>query len=200
MAVQFRDTAWTYDDLRALPDDGTRYEIIEGVLYAMTGPKPPHAIVLIAAIDLLAEPVRRAGGIRLTAPIDVFFPGADPVQPDLLVLLPGGRAHIGANGVIGPPDLVLEVLSPSTRAHDGLTKRALYGRAGVREYWLADPLDQTLEVLALVGDSLHRAGFFAGDDRVRSAVLPAVEFPAAALFAGLADLDRDPASAPAPPR
>lgn len=191
MQLQPRDTPWTYDDLRALPEDGKRYEIIEGVLYEVTGPKPPHAIVLIAAIDALAEPVRQAGGIRLTAPIDVFFPGADPVQPDLLVLLPGGRARIGPAGVIGPPDLVVEVLSPSTRGYDVLTKRSLYGRAGVREYWLVDPDRATIEVLALVGDSLNHAGLFAGSARVRSLVLPEVDFPAGALFAGLAILGND---------
>ncbi len=192
MAVQFREKFWTYDDLRALPDDGKRYEIIEGVLYEVTGPKPPHAIVLIAVIDLLARPVQDAGGIRLAAPIDVFFPGADPVQPDLLVLLPGGKARIGADGVVGPPDLVIEVLSPSTRGHDILTKRALYARAGVREYWLVDPLARSIEVLRLVEDGLHHAGIFAGEARVQSAVLPAVDFPASAVFARLDALEPDP--------
>ncbi len=187
MAVQFREKFWTYDDLRALPDDGKRYEIIEGVLYEVTGPKPPHAIVLIAVIDLLARPVQEAGGIRLAAPIDVFFPGADPVQPDLLVLLRGDLADIGADGVVGPPDLVIEVLSPSTRGHDILTKRALYARAGVREYWLVDPDARSVEVLVLAGNALQSVLVAAGGEPVRSTLFPDLTFPASAVFEGPAE-------------
>jgi Uma2 family endonuclease len=192
MAVQFRDTPWTYDDLRSLPDDGKRYEIIEGVLYLMTGPSGKHVAALIELNALLLPYVAALGGRLVNPVVDVFFPGADPVQPDMVVLLPGGLARLTARGIEGPPDLVVEVLSPSSRGHDALTKRALYGRAGVREYWLVDPDRETIEVLSLVGDSPHHAGTFAGDDRVGSTVLPAVGFPAAAVFAGLAALGADP--------
>lgn len=184
MAVAHHSKSWTYEDLLALPDDGKRYEIIDGVLYEMTGPKPPHALVLIATLDLLEEPVRAAGGLRLTAPIDVFFAGADPVQPDLLVLLPGGTARISERGIEGPPDLVVEVLSPSNRDHDIYTKRALYGRGGVREYWIVDPEARTVEVLALVGDALQTRGRYAGEQVVASTLLPET-FSAAAVFAAL---------------
>jgi Uma2 family endonuclease len=185
VAVQFRDTRWTYEDLKALPDDGKRFEIIEGVLYEVTGPSGKHVAALIQLNALMLPFVVALGGPLVIPVADVFFPGADPVQPDLAVLLPGGQARLTKRGVEGPPDLVVEVLSPSSRSHDTLTKRALYGRAGVREYWLADPDRETIEVLTLVGDSLHHAGLFAGDDRVRSSVLPELEFSAGAVFAGL---------------
>jgi Uma2 family endonuclease len=188
MAVQFRDTVWTYDDLRALPDDGTRYEIIEGVLYAMTGPSGKHVAALIELNTLLLPFVLALGGKLVNPVVDVFFPGADPVQPDMAVLLPDGPARLTHRGIEGPPDLVVEVLSPSSRSHDALTKRALYGRAGVRELWLVDPDRETVEVLALVGDSLQRIGFYSGDDRIHSRVLPAIDFPAAVVFAGLSDI------------
>ena len=185
MAVRLQDRAWTYADLEALPDDGRRYEIIEGTLFEMTAPKPPHALVLMALIELLLPIVRALRGELLAAPIDVFVRGAEPVQPDLLVLLPGGAARFGPNGIEGPPDLVVEVLSPSTRLHDTLTKRALYERAGVREYWLVDPDARTIELLGLVDGSFRSRGVFAGETALASALLPAAPFPAAGVFARL---------------
>jgi Uma2 family endonuclease len=87
---------WTYEDLLALPDDGRRYEIIEGVLYEMPGPNARHAIALANLIELLIPIVRALGGRWLTAPLDLFVPGGDPIQPDLLVILPGGAGRWGA--------------------------------------------------------------------------------------------------------
>jgi Uma2 family endonuclease len=73
--------------------------------------------------------------------------------------------------VQGAPDLIVEVLSPSNRGHDLLTKRALYARAGVREYWIADPEARTLEIFALDRDAFHLAVGAAGDDRPVSPLL-----------------------------
>ncbi len=195
MAVQFRDTRWTYDDLRALPDDGKRYEIIEGVLYEVTGPGGKHVAALIKLNTLLLPYVEAVGGMLVNPVVDVFFSGADPVQPDMVILLPDGPAWISTRGIEGPPDLIVEVLSPSNRGHDILTKRALYGRAGVREYWLVDPEARTIDVLALSSDALHSRGITAGDDRVTSALLPDLSFPASAVFAGFDAIRPAPESA-----
>ena len=148
---------WTYEDLFALPDDGRRYEIIEGELYEMPAPTWAHATVITNLISLLIPLVVKLGGRLVTAPLDVFFQGANPVQPDIVVLLPDSQAqsHCAASRV--PPDLLIEVLSPSNRGHDLLTKRALYARAGVREYWLVDPEARTIEILALDRDAFHLA-------------------------------------------
>lgn len=184
MAVQFRNTRWTYEDLEALPDDGKRYEIIEGELHEMPAPNALHAGAITNLITLLAPFVLALGGVWRTAPMDVFMRGADPVQPDVIVLLPDGRAWISLRGVEGPPDLIVEVLSPSNRGHDTLTKRALYGRAGIREYWIVDPEARTIEVLALAADALHSRGIVSGEALVVSPLLPSVAFPASAVFAG----------------
>jgi Uma2 family endonuclease len=77
---------------------------------------------------LLGPLVRALDGQIGTVPVDVFFVGADPVEPDIVVILPGSRAVGGGRGVQGPPDLLVEVLSFSNHAHDLLTKRALYAR------------------------------------------------------------------------
>ncbi|HEU5434498.1 MAG TPA: Uma2 family endonuclease [Thermomicrobiales bacterium] len=182
---------WRYEDLLALPDDGRRYEIIEGELFEMPAPSWAHAIVIANLILLIGPIVRALGGQIATAPLDVFFPGADPVQPDILEVLPDGKARPSRRGLEGQPDLVIEVLSPSNREHDLLTKRALYARAGVREYWLIDPDARRIGVLALDRDAFHLVQSATGDDVAVSALLAGAELPAAAIFAGIDADDAD---------
>jgi len=181
---------WRYEDLLALPDDGRRYEIIEGELYEMPAPSWAHSTVVINVIALLLPMVRTLGGLLRTAPIDVFFPGADPVQPDIIVVLPDSEARPSKRGLEGRPDLVVEVISPSHRGHDLLTKRSLYAQAGVREYWLIDPDARRIDLLALERDALHLVRSATGDDIVISPLL-AAEIPAAAIFADIDAPDAD---------
>jgi Uma2 family endonuclease len=185
MAMTKPAGTWTYEDLFSLLDDGKRYEIIEGELYEMPSPTLAHATVISNLIALLIPIVTNLGGRWFTAPLDVFFPGADPVQPDILVILPGWPGELRQRGPEGAPDLVFEVLSPSNRGHDLLTKRALYARAGVREYWLVDPVARTVEVLTLDRDALHTAQTAAGEDVVVSPLLAGAAFPLTGVFADL---------------
>jgi Uma2 family endonuclease len=180
--------AWTYEDLLSLPDDGRRYEIIEGVLYEMPSPSLDHATTVLNLVLLLAPVIQSLGGRLFIAPLDVFFPGADPVQPDIMAMLPGWRGALEQRGPQGSPDLVIEVISPSTRGHDLLTKRALYGRAGVREYWLVDPTAQSIEVLVLRHDVLHTAQRVAGDEAMTSPLLGNTSLSLAAIFAGVGEV------------
>jgi Uma2 family endonuclease len=185
MALSKAAGAWTYEDLLALPDDGKRYEIIAGELYEMPAPSWDHQVTIVNLVLLLAPIVQRLGGRLVIAPLDVFFPGADPVQPDIVVLLPEGRAVPFAGGVQGPPDILIEVVSPSNWGHDRLTKRALYAAAGVREYWLVDPVQRTVELLALERDAFHGVRTATGDEAVISPVLAGAGFPLSAIFAGI---------------
>lgn len=178
---------WTYEDLFSLPDDGKRYEIIEGELYEMPSLSGAHAKTIINLIALLLPIVARLRAELFTAPLDVFVSGGDIVQPDLVVLLPGGTAHLALRGVEGPPDLAIEVLSPSNRGHDLLTKRILYQRAGVREYWIVDPASRQIELLALDEDVFRTAQIAAGDESIVSPVLGGAAFPLATVFARVRD-------------
>jgi Uma2 family endonuclease len=180
---------WRYEDLERLPDDGKRYEIVEGELYEMPSPTLYHALAIRNLLFLLGPVIEALGGWLLTAPLDVFFQGADPVQPDLVVLLPGGKAQPFAQGVQGPPDLLIEILSPSNRGHDLLTKRALYARAGVREYWIVDPVQRTVELLALDRDAFHSVQTASGDDSVVSLVLADTTVPVAGIFARFDEIE-----------
>jgi Uma2 family endonuclease len=187
MALRKPAGTWTYDDLLTLPDDGRRYEIIEGELYEMPAPGWDHAITVMNLILLLAPLVQRLGGTLVTAPVDVFFAGANPVQPDILALLPGSPASGEGRGVTGPPDLIVEVLSPSNRMHDEVTKRALYARAGVREYWIVDPDQRTLQVLSLDGNAVHADSIGSGNDRLASPLLGPLNIAVDDLFPAITE-------------
>lgn len=189
MALNKPAGSWTYEDLFSLPDDGRRYEIIEGELYEMPAPSVDHAITIMNLILLLAPAVQALGGRVLTVPLDVFFEGANPVQPDLVVMLPGWSGMLAQRGPQGAPDLLIEILSPSNRGHDLLTKRALYARAGLREYWIVDPAGQSVEVLTLDRDAFHTVQTASGDDAVISSLLDGSAFPVPAIFAGVDQLE-----------
>ncbi|MBA3450430.1 MAG: Uma2 family endonuclease [Chloroflexia bacterium] len=185
MALTKPAGAWTYEDLVALPDDGHRYEIIEGELYEMPAPNMIHATVVANLIAMLIPLVTRLGGRWYTAPLDVFFQGADPVQPDIVVIFPGWSGNLPLRGVEGAPDLLIEVLSPSNRGHDLLTKRSLYARAGVREYWLVDPDARTLEILALDRDALHLVSSTSGKEIPESPLFGSLSVTVDVMFAGI---------------
>jgi Uma2 family endonuclease len=148
-----------------------------------------HATVVMNCIALLPPIVSSLGGRLFTAPLDVFFEGADPVQPDIVVILPGWPGTLAGRGQEGAPDLLIEVLSPANRGHDLLTKRALYARAGVREYWIVDPVSRGVEVLTLDRDAFHTVQRASGDDAVISSLLAEAALPLAAIFAGVDQLE-----------
>jgi Uma2 family endonuclease len=182
MALTKLAGTWGYADLATLPDDGTRYEIIDGELYAMPSPTWAHSQVIAGLITLLLPVLQRLGARWATAPQDVFFAGADPVQPDLIVLLPGSRARPVRRGVEGPPDLLIEVLSPSNRAHDQVRKRALYAQGGVREYWIVDPEVATIEIIGADSETVQRVAAAAGIVTLRSPLLGDLAADPATLF------------------
>jgi Uma2 family endonuclease len=183
MATRQPEHYWTYEDLFNLPDDGKRYEIIEGVLYELASPNTAHGMIIMNLVQYVLAPVVWAlGGKILTAPLDVFLRDANPVQPDLLVLLADQLGQISKRGVEGPPLLLIEVLSPSNPEHDRLVKRALYARAGVPEYWIVSPEAALIEILVLNGDRYQTHARVAGDELLTSMVLPGISCAAEVVF------------------
>jgi len=188
MATQPQTRYWTYDDLLALPDDGKRYEIIEGVLHEMPAANSAHARIITNLMVYIFGPLMAAMGIHLfTAPLDVFIRDGDPVQPDMMILLPEQADWVSKRGIEGPPDLVVEVLSPSNAGHDHITKRALYARAGVREYWIVSPEARIVEILVLDGERYAVHARVGGDEPLTSPTLPALTGTAAQVFGDLGE-------------
>lgn len=177
---------WTWEDYLRLPDDGNRYEIIEGVLYVTAAPIYDHQFSVFALAGELRAFVHPRGlGVVLGAPFDVRLPGvAAPVQPDVVFFRTGNTPVAGDKSFIGVPDLIVEVLSPRTSRVDQHVKLAAYEKAGVPEYWLADPKTRSLTVYTLnakTGD-YEELGRFGPKDSVRSAVLAGFETSVAPLF------------------
>lgn len=178
---------WTYEDYKRLPDDGRRYEIIEGVLYVTAAPNFDHQYtVMRLAVRLDNLITEHHMGIVLVAPFEVHLPGiARPVQPDVLFIAAGRAPRPGAADFTGPPDLVVEVLSQSTARTDRLVKFGAYERAGVREYWLVDPRTRSVEVYSLSEEGTYEmAGQYTPGETVASTVLSDLALPVDDLFVG----------------
>jgi Uma2 family endonuclease len=149
----------------------------------MPAPGLDHGDSIANLFLLLGPIIRSLGGRIYTAPVDVFFAGANPVQPDIIVLLPDRLTLRSKRGVEGAPNLLIEILSPSNPDHDLVTKRALYARGGVQEYWLVSPEAASIEVLVLAGGRYRTHIRVAGDESVSSPLLPNLSFPASSAFA-----------------
>jgi Uma2 family endonuclease len=130
---------YTVEDVRAMPDDRNRYETIAGELFVTPAPSLRHQAVL-ARLHLSIGPyvAHHRLGTVVFAPLDVVYGPMTLVEPDLLYVSARRREVFTEREVIGAPDLVVEVLSPSTARTDRGRKRALYQETGVREYWIVD--------------------------------------------------------------
>jgi Uma2 family endonuclease len=130
---------FTYDDYVKFPDDGQRHELIDGKHVVTPSPALRHQEIIGRLHLALGQHVRvNPAGKVYMAPLDVILPHYDVVEPDLLYVS-NERAAILQDWVRGAPDLVIEVLSPSTRRHDELRKRRLYERVDTKEYSIVDP-------------------------------------------------------------
>ena len=164
---------WTYADYDALPDDGRRYELMDGVLLMSPSPTPNHQFIVGRLFFYLCQYVDFAGlGRVLHAPLDVELAPETVCQPDVLVLLGKNVAKIAEKRIIGAPDLAIEVASPGTATYDRLTKTYTYAQYGVQEYWIVDPRACSVEVFVLENHGYHSLGMFQAKEGIPSRVVP----------------------------
>jgi Uma2 family endonuclease len=164
---------WTYDDYAALPDDGNRYEIVNGVLYITPSPSWSHQGVVGEIFAYLRTYVKLAGlGKVFVAPLDVELASNTVFQPDVVVLLNESLGKLKGNHIIGAPDLVVEVASPGTSTHDRHNKQLAYARAAIPEYWIVDSVAQTVEVWIWEAGTYRALGIFQGKMTLPSQVVP----------------------------
>jgi Uma2 family endonuclease len=181
--VQVERPRVSYSELERWPEDGRRYELYDGEVWVVPSPLPLHQRVLLTLEDFFRRYAEEHGGEALIAPLDIVFSEYDVVQPDLVFFQRARRHLVRPDSPIRhAPDIVIEVLSPSTAAVDRGRKQQMFARFGVREYWIVDPRSQVVEVFWLQGDAYLQAGRAAGTDVVESAVLPDLSIPVPALF------------------
>jgi Uma2 family endonuclease len=175
----------TYRDYVLIPEDGKRHEIIDGEHYVTPAPFVPHQ-------DLLVELTFRLKGFLkthrlgrlLVAPTDVLLSPYDIVQPDLLFVSNERAAIVGLKNLQGAPDLVIEILSPSTRRLDKVLKLQAYERHGVQAYWMFDPSRKGVQAWERTDEGLRPQPFLAAaaGDVLTSPLLPGFELPLAEVF------------------
>jgi Uma2 family endonuclease len=138
---------YTYQDYLELPDDGNRYEIIEGELVMPPAPYTIHQdICRNIAIELTIYTRKMKLGKIYFAPTDVVLSDINVVQPDILFISKENLQIITEKNIKGVPDLIVEIISPSTDYYDLFVKKETYERSGIKEYWLVDPQKQWVEI------------------------------------------------------
>ncbi|MGB4779675.1 Uma2 family endonuclease [Microbacterium sp.] len=150
----------TRADLDALPDDGHRYELIDGALIVTPAPRIRHQVVLVRLFRVLDD-ARADGLVVLVAPVDVVLSDSTVMQPDVLV---APRADFTEKDLPAAPLLAVEILSPSTRGIDLLLKKDRLERAGCQHYWVVDPDEPSITAWDLVDGRYRQATRAVGDE------------------------------------
>ena len=184
--MAIRSRALTYEDLlreREFRDQRLRLELIDGEIVVTPAPAPMHQLVVHRLAVLLDRAIVEPDlGLVLESPLDVFLDDLNVLQPDLIVLLHDRLELFGPTKVESAPNLAIEILSPSTNRSDRVTKREIYARFGVPEYWLVDHQRGMLTVYSDPRDGRYRAETTTSDIAV-SATIPGLTVDLAALFA-----------------
>jgi Uma2 family endonuclease len=172
----------TLEDFENLPESLDRYEILQGELIVSPPPVFEHQDI-VQKISMALGTVVTAGklGAVITSPVGVRLTPTNIVQPDILFLANAKRKLVVGGIVDGAPDLIVEVLSPSTQHYDRVRKMALYRESGVQEYWIVDPIKRAFEVYELV-DCQYRPMKLTEDGKITSRTIPGVKIDPVALF------------------
>lgn len=174
---------YTYDDYLAI-NDGNRYEIIEGELVLTPSPGFIHQYIVSKIETIIKSLVEQNNsGTTLIAPFDVVLSDSVVLQPDVLFISRERYHLITASCLNGGPDLVVEVISPTSGRNDRIKKSRLYRKYGVKEYWLVDPSAKTVEVLTADDRGWYQAGAYDEEDTLISPLLSGLQIELIKIFA-----------------
>jgi Uma2 family endonuclease len=176
-------TKFTYEDLKLIPPDRNRYEIVDGELFVSPAPRTLHQIIVVNLLTTLNLYVRqhRLGRV-FVAPYDVVFGIGTVLEPDVLFVSNARLHYIGEDNLSGPPDLAVEVISESTKRLDREIKLKQYALYGVSEYWLVDPEGNTVDVHRLKEGEYELAERLGFRDTLTSPLFPGLKLPVASLW------------------
>jgi len=166
----------SYRDYALFPDNGKRHEIIDGEHFMTPSPSTKHQRIsrnLEWIIESFLKKEKR--GELFDAPCDVVLSDHDIVVPDLVYISRENKDIITQDNIQGSPDLIIEILSPSNRNYDQVLKKDLYEAHGVREYWIIDPDQETVEVYKLSGNRFSDPVIYQNDDLLLTEIIPGLE-------------------------
>jgi len=173
----------SYDELAQMPEDGRRYELYDGEVFVVPSPILLHQVVAMRLWRILDDYAAQTGGFAVASPMDVVFSAFDVVQPDIVFLTSDSMRTVSLmDRVRQPPDLAVEVLSPATASNDRGRKMRMCQRYGVPEYWIVDPVEETIEIYRLAESAYELVGTFSGTEDMSSAVLPNLTLAPGSIF------------------
>jgi Uma2 family endonuclease len=171
-----REQPLTYDDYASLPDDGSRYELVDGVLEMMSpSASSKHQMISFRIQSKIAQSCDDDYFI-LNAPLDVILSPTEVRQPDLVMIHHSRINIIKKRGIEGAPDLVVEILSPSSIRRDKVGKLKSYADYAIPEYWIVDPTNVSLEQYVLKEDRYDLIEVYTEDEQIQSDHIKCVSF------------------------
>ena len=179
------ESFFTVEDIELMPDDGNRYEVIEGELYVSRSPGLPHQRVTANAIGVFWTYLRENPIGEIIPTPGLVFDRFNAVIPDLVFYThERARQIIDKERLIAAPELAVEILSHGYQnvSRDRVAKRNLYAKRGVQEYWIIDAYERAIEIYRLSNDSLELVATLRDDDEVTTPLLPGLKFKASSLF------------------
>jgi Uma2 family endonuclease len=168
-------TRVTAEEFFTLPETNTPTELIDGEVIVSPTPTPKHQDSSGNIFFLFKQRAIESGGRAYAAPLEVYFDEYNIPQPDVMFLAPDTKCVVGDKHLIGAPDLIVEVLSPGTAKQDKRDKFLLYERHGVREYWIVDAHNESVEVYQLVEGSFTLMGTYFPGETLTSSIVGDIE-------------------------
>jgi len=183
VSTRLTPTRISYEQFCRLPEDGNQYELIDGELVVTPSPNTRHQKILGKLFLLLSAYIeKRDLGEVYVSPLDTVFDPNNVLQPDILFISKARLADLARERIEGAPDVVVEILSPSTFHKDLRRKMAVYSQFGVQEYWIVDPEMKTLELHMRSASGLQLAHRFSANEIFKSPLLEGLQIPVASLF------------------
>ncbi|MBY0433614.1 MAG: Uma2 family endonuclease [Cyclobacteriaceae bacterium] len=176
-----RSREWTVDEFFQLEESNLPCELINGEVFMSPAPNVTHQVIAGNLYDLLKRYARKNGGIAMFSPVDVILDRKNVLQPDLLYVSRENLGIISERGLNAAPDLAVEIISPSNSFKDRNQKRKLYQKFGVKEYWIIDPGNKTLEIYDFSMEDTPVL-YLAEEGLVTSRLLLGLSFPFQDLF------------------
>ena len=185
--VELIDKKITVQEFREMefPENDTFiYELIEGILMKKQAPSPLHQFAVVSISHAFKSiTLEKSNGFSYVSPIDVYFDNYNNTQPDVLFILKERDFIIDPlQGIVGAPDLIVEVISPSTAKVDRVNKKAMYLKFGVKEYWIVDPIYKSILLYVLNNDQYELKQELIEDGKIESSVLPDLDLDIKVIF------------------